>query len=145
MAEDAETRLGLMFKRFERWDTIQLAGILSEAKSAVGKAIIKKIKELVHGCILEFLDIEGYPTEFICGFKEANSNDLEQENREDDAEERGDFERAELERGAPPSPPAIRIRFVYEDFGGFRQSLADLNWGECTVYEEAGIGTKFLA
>ncbi|KAF8425923.1 hypothetical protein EV426DRAFT_594292 [Tirmania nivea] len=49
------------------------------------------------------------------------------------AEDRGDFEKAELERGAPPSPPALRIRFVYEDLGGFRQITSRSSIGGVTV------------
>ncbi|KAF8424364.1 hypothetical protein EV426DRAFT_574028 [Tirmania nivea] len=71
--------------------------------------------------------------------------DFERAELESGELERRELERSELERGASPSPPLIRIRFVYEDFGGFRQITSRSQSGECTVYAEAGIGTKFLA
>ncbi|KAG0642766.1 hypothetical protein HOY80DRAFT_998230 [Tuber brumale] len=75
---EAEKRLGFMFMDFERLG-IPPSHMLAEAKPVIdglGKDQVQETKEKVYARILEFVECEGYPTESLEDFKEANINDL---------------------------------------------------------------------
>ncbi|KAG0634876.1 hypothetical protein HOY80DRAFT_1025481 [Tuber brumale] len=75
---EAEKRLGFMFMDFER-QGISASQMLAEAKPEIEglrKDQVQETKEKVYHHILEFLECEGYPTESVEDFQEANINDL---------------------------------------------------------------------
>jgi len=69
-------RLRLSFRNFERQRPLPLKPILLEAIKLFGDDTIKEIKERVYDHITEYLDTQGYPSESVGTFKEANVNDL---------------------------------------------------------------------
>ncbi|RPA94610.1 hypothetical protein L873DRAFT_1814168 [Choiromyces venosus 120613-1] len=75
---EAEKRLGLKFAHFER-SAIPVGRMLEEAKPVI-KGLkndqVKQTKEIVFENIVQFIEVEGYPTESDEDFKEANVNDL---------------------------------------------------------------------
>ncbi|KAF8533426.1 hypothetical protein BDD12DRAFT_487215 [Trichophaea hybrida] len=75
-AEQAEERLGFRFRTLRG---IAVEGMLADGRYGVeGLEVdaINKTKEKVYGRILEYLRVEGYPTEADPSFKEVNINDL---------------------------------------------------------------------
>ena len=74
--EEAQQRLRLTFRNFERQRPLPLKPILSEAIKLFGDGTIKEIKERGYDHITEYLDAQGYPSESVGTFKEANVNDL---------------------------------------------------------------------
>ncbi|KAG0643672.1 hypothetical protein HOY80DRAFT_944770, partial [Tuber brumale] len=75
---EAEKRLGFRFMKFE-CHGISISQMLAEAKPEIeglGKDQVQEIKEKVYDRIIEFVGCEGYPTESVESFKEANINDL---------------------------------------------------------------------
>lgn len=76
--DEAEKRLGFLFDRFEK-QAIPVSRMLAEATPAISgleETQIKETKENVYNRIIEFVEGEGYPTEYNEDFKEANVNDL---------------------------------------------------------------------
>ncbi|KAG0642764.1 hypothetical protein HOY80DRAFT_1020509 [Tuber brumale] len=75
---EAEQRLGFMFMDFESHG-ISASHMLAEAKPEIEglrKDQVQETKEKVYDGIVEFIECEGYPTESVEDFKEANINDL---------------------------------------------------------------------
>ncbi|KAG0634206.1 hypothetical protein HOY80DRAFT_543431 [Tuber brumale] len=75
---EAEKRLGFRFMDFKSHG-ISVSQMLEEAKPEIEglqKDQVQKTKEKVYDSIVEFLECEGYPTESLEDFKEANINDL---------------------------------------------------------------------
>jgi len=72
MAE-AEKRLGLRVKNFK---AVPAAIMLANAQNSMEADAVKETTERVHRRIVEYLKIEGYPTEANTNFKETNISDL---------------------------------------------------------------------
>ena len=73
---EAQQRLRVTFRNFERQRPLQHKPILLEAIKLFGDVTIKEIKERVYDHITEYLDTQGYPSESVGTFKETNVNDL---------------------------------------------------------------------
>lgn len=71
---DAQQRLGLEMQSLNS-NVIPISEILA-LKSWVGDYAIKVMKEKVYSSIVDYLECEGYPSEFTKGFCQANVNDL---------------------------------------------------------------------
>ncbi|PUU76177.1 hypothetical protein B9Z19DRAFT_272754 [Tuber borchii] len=76
--QDAERKLKIRIKNIRN---VSVAGMISEATTTLGDARIDKktiddLKEEVYYHILQYLNIEGYPTEASADYKEANVSDL---------------------------------------------------------------------
>ena len=71
--EEAEKRLGVRMKHVE---VVPTAIMLANAQNIMEADAVKQTKERVYQRILEYLQVEGYPTEVTKSFKEANINDL---------------------------------------------------------------------
>jgi len=72
MAE-AEKRLGLRVKNIK---AVPAAIMLASARNSMEADAVKETTERVYRRIVEYLKIEGYPTEANTNFKEININDL---------------------------------------------------------------------
>ena len=71
--KEAEQRLGFRIQSLER---ITIDEILAEGNDDFGDDDVVKTKEKVYDQILQYLEIEGYPTEAAEEFKVASINDL---------------------------------------------------------------------
>ncbi|KAG0131727.1 hypothetical protein HOY82DRAFT_559295 [Tuber indicum] len=75
---DAEMRLGFTFRKFER-NAIPTSQMVTQVKSDIKGLLddqLQQAKEKVFNNLVEFIEVEGYPTESDEDFKEANVNDL---------------------------------------------------------------------
>ncbi|KAF8428711.1 hypothetical protein EV426DRAFT_711384 [Tirmania nivea] len=71
--EEAQRRLGF---RIQSLKPIAVDRILAEVNDGFGDDHVLKTKEKVYNQILQYLEIEGYPTEVEPDFKEASISDL---------------------------------------------------------------------
>ncbi|CUS10967.1 unnamed protein product [Tuber aestivum] len=75
---DAQKRLGFRFRDFEE-DGMPVSQMLAETKPQIeglSNDQIQQIKQTVFNNMVQFIQVEGYPTESDENFKEANVNDL---------------------------------------------------------------------
>ena len=70
---EAEERLGFRMKNIQAMST---AIMLANAQNSMEADAVKQTKERVYQRIVEYLDIEGYPTDSDTNFKAGNINDL---------------------------------------------------------------------